>query len=192
MSVTILTQYNISIPIILVIEDLNTCDKLTKDFINFYLNQDSNDFLILTANSIPLYPPYVYLDPYEKDPYYNFQDNTKIKKYQISLYDTEEKISCFVQSILSELRKIIISSVSSKILKFLLNKTFGGNPQFIMKLILNIYDQNFLTTAPTLLSRLIVFGSDLGGVALLAISVTLMKVQRLDAIHPLLLATIIR
>ena len=140
-----LSQYNVSIPIILIIEDLNNCDNSTKEFINFYLKQESNDFLILTANSIPLYPPYVYLNSYEKDPFYDFEDNTSIKKYEISLYDTEEKISRFVQSILLELRKIRISSVSSNILKFLLNKTFGGNPQFIMKLILNIYDQNLLT-----------------------------------------------
>ena len=140
-----LALYNISIPIIFIIEDLNTCDKLTKEFIKFYLGHNSKDFLILTANSIPIYPPFVYLDPYEKDPFYDFKDNTTIKKYEVSLYDSEERISKFIQSILSELRRIKISSVSLPILKFLLNKTFGGNPQFIMKLILNIYDQNLLT-----------------------------------------------
>ena len=141
----ILTMYNISIPVILIIEDLNTCDQLTKEFIQFYLEKDSNDFLILTANSIPLYPPYVYLDAYKKDPFYDFKDSPTIKKYDIFLYDSEEKISRFIQSILFELRKIKITSVSSNILKFLLNKTFGGNPQFIMKLILNIYDQKLLS-----------------------------------------------
>ena len=140
-----LSLYNITIPIILIIEDLNTCDKLTNEFIKFYIEQKSNDFLILTANSIPLYPPFVYLSPYEKDPFYDFKNNSEIKKYEISLYDSEEKISRFIQSILFELRKIKISSVSHNILTFLLNKTFGGNPQFIMKLILNIYDQNLLT-----------------------------------------------
>ena len=139
-----LTLYNISIPIIFIIEDFNTCDKLTKEFIKFYLGHNSNDFLILTANSIPIYPPFVYLDPCEKDPFYEFKDNTTIKKYEVSLYDSEERISRFIQSILFELRRIRISSVSPKILKFLLHKTFGGNPQFIMKLILNIYDQNLL------------------------------------------------
>ena len=139
-----LSLYNISIPIIFIIEDLNTCDDLTKEFINFYLQRDSNDFLILTATSIPLYPPFVYLNAYEKDPFYDFKDNPSIKKYELYLYDSEEKISRFVQSILYELRKIRITSVSKNILKFLLNKTFGGNPQFIMKLIINIYDQNLL------------------------------------------------
>ena len=140
-----LSLYNISIPIIFIIEDLNTCDQLTKEFIQFYLEQDSNDFLILTCNSIPLYPPYVYLDPYQKDPFYYIKDNAKIKEYDIFLYDSEEKISRFIQSILYELRRIKISSVSPNILKFLLNKTFGGNPQFIMKLIINIYDQKLLS-----------------------------------------------
>ena len=140
-----LSLYDLTIPIILIIEDFNICDNLTKEFIRFYLKQESNDFLILTANSIPIYPPFVYLDPYEKDPFYDFQGNPQVKKYDLSLYDTTEKISRFIQSVIGELKGKIITSVSQNILKFLLNKTFCGNPQFIMKLILNIYDQNLVT-----------------------------------------------
>ena len=140
-----LSLYDLTIPIILIIEDFNTCDNVTKEFIRFYLKQDSNDFLVLTANSIPLYPPYVYLDPYEKDPFYDFQGNLHVKKYDLSLYDTTENISRFIQSVIGELKGKVITSVSPNILKFLLNKTFCGNPQFIMKLILNIYDQNLVT-----------------------------------------------
>ena len=139
-----LSLYNLTVPIIFIIEDINTCDDITKQFIKFYLKQQSNDFLILTANSIPLYPPYVYLEPNQKDPFHDLKDCSLIKKYEISLYDSKEKISSFVQSILYELRKIEVTSVSNKILEFLLNKTFRGNPQFIMKLILNLYDQNLL------------------------------------------------
>ena len=140
-----LSLYDLTIPIILIIEDFNTCDNLTKEFIRFYLKQESNDFLVLTANSIPIYPPYVYLDPYEKDPFYDFQGSPLVKKYDLSLYDTTEKISRFIQSVIGELKGKAITSVSPNILKFLLNKTFCGNPQFIMKLILNIYDQNLVT-----------------------------------------------
>ena len=143
------SEYKIEIPIFIVIENFNLCDDLTKNFIKYYLDQiENNPFLIITTNSISIYPNYNYLSKDIKDPFYNYENNEIIKKYNLDLYDNLSKINSFVHSILFELRNIDISYVSEKILKFLLYKTSGGIPLFILRLIIEIYDENLLIIDP--------------------------------------------
>ena len=139
-----ISEYLGDIPLILIIEDYNICDENTKNFINFYLKKESNPFIIITAESFPIFPCYYFLTKKEKDPFYDIDDETIIKKYKLTPYDTNEKIKEFVISILFELRKAIINSISLSIVEFLLNKTFNGIPQFIKELILYLYDKNFV------------------------------------------------
>ena len=139
-----LSEYLCDIPLILVIEDFDTCDENTKDFINYYLTKQENPFIIITEESFPVFPCYNFLSKKEKDPFYEYNDENIIKKYKLSPYDTNEKINEFVISILYELRKAKINSVSNSIIQFLLNKTFNGIPQIIKELILYLYDKNLI------------------------------------------------
>ena len=139
-----LSKYNLDIPLILLIEDFNICDENTKDFINYYLKQEQSPFLIITANTFQLFPYYNFLSKREKDLFYDYDDEKLVKKYILSPYDTEEKITTFCISILSELRKAKINVVSPSLITFLLNKTFNGIPQFIKELILSLYDNNLI------------------------------------------------
>ena len=139
-----LSKYNLDIPLIILIEDFNICDENTKDFINFYLKQEDNPFLIITAYSFQLFPFYNFLSKKEKDLFYEYNDENIVKKYILTPYDTEEKITTFCESILYELRKAKINSVSSSLINFLLNKTFNGIPQFIKELILSLYDNYYV------------------------------------------------
>ena len=139
-----LSKYNLEIPLIILIEDFNICDENTKDFINYYLKQEQNPFLIITAYSFQLFPFYNFLRKREKDLFYEYNDENIIKKYRLTPYDTEEKITQFCESILYELRKVKINRVSPSLIKFLLNKTFHGIPQFIKELILSLYDNKLV------------------------------------------------
>ena len=139
----VLYETNLYMPLIIIIEDINISDDLTIEFIKYYLSSEYNDFLLITTNSIPIYPPYVYLEPYQKDPFYDLKNNKSIEKFKIELLDNDEKKIIFVKSILKELRGIKISSISPKLLAFLVNKTFGGNQLLIMRLILIIIEQNY-------------------------------------------------
>ena len=139
-----LSKYNLEIPLILLFEDFNICDEDTKDFITYYLKQEQNPFLIITAYSFQLFPYYNFLSKREKDLFYEYNDETIVKKYILKPYDTEEKITPFCESILYELRKAKINSVSPSLINFLLNKTFNGIPQFIKELILSLYDNHLV------------------------------------------------
>ena len=139
-----ISKYFCDIPLIIIIEDFDTCDENTKDFIKYYLTKEENPFLIITAKSLPIFPCFNFLPKKEKDPFYDYKDETIIKKYKLSPYDTKEEISTFVISILYELRKANIISVSDEIIQFLLNKTFNGIPQFIKELILSLYDNKLI------------------------------------------------
>ena len=140
----VLYETKIFLPLIIIIDDINICDELSIEFIKYYLSNDNNDFLLITTNSIPIYPPYIYLEEKQKDPFYEIKNNNKsIAKFKIDLLDTDEKKIIFVKSILKELKGIKISFISSKILTFLIKKTIGGNPFFIMRLILIIVEQNY-------------------------------------------------
>ena len=139
-----LSKYNLEIPLIILIEDFNICDENTKDFITYYLKQEENPFLIITAYSFSLFPFYNFLRKTEKDLFYEYNDETIIKKYKLTPYDTEEKITKFCESILNVLRKARINSVSPSLINFLLNKTFNGIPQFIKELILSLYDNKLV------------------------------------------------
>ena len=139
----ILYEGNFYIPLIIIIDDINICDASTLEFIKYYLSHENNDFLLITANSIPLYPPYVYLEPERKDPFYDLQNNDSIAKFKVELLDTDEKKIIFVKSVLKELKGINITGISPNILKFLINKTFGGNPNILMRIILLIIEQNY-------------------------------------------------
>ena len=114
------------------------------NFITFYLKQEQNPFLIITAYSFQLFPYYNFLSKREKDLFYEYNDETIVKKYILKPYDTEEKITTFCESILYELRKAKINSVSPSLINFLLNKTFNGIPQFIKELILSLYDNHLV------------------------------------------------
>ena len=139
-----LSKYNLEIPLIFLFEDFNICDENTKDFIRFYLKQEQNPFLIITAYSFQLFPYFNFLSKREKDLFYEYNDESIVKKYKLTPYDTEEKITKFCESILYELRKAKLNSVSPSLIKFLLNKTFNGIPQFIKELILTLYDNNLV------------------------------------------------
>ena len=139
-----LSKYFCDIPLIIIIEDFDTCDENTKDFIRYYLTKEENPFLIITAKSLPIFPCFNFLPQKEKDPFYEYNDETIIKKYKLCPYDTKEELSTFVISILYELRKANIISVSDELIQFLLNKTFNGIPQFIKELILSLYDNNYI------------------------------------------------
>ena len=139
----VLYETNLYMPLIIIIEDINICDDLTLEFIKYYLSTENNDFLLITSNSIPIYPPYVYLDSYHKDPFYDLKNNKSLEKIKIELLDTDEKKLIFVKSILKEVKGINISSISSKILTFLTNKTFGGIQLILMRLIIIIIEQKY-------------------------------------------------
>ena len=139
----VLYETKIFLPLIIIIDDINICDELSIEFIKYYLSNDNNDFLLITTNSIPIYPPYIYLEEKQKDPFYEIKNNKSIARFKIDLLDTDEKKIIFVKSILKELKGIKISSISPKILIFLIKKTIGGNPYFIMRLILIIVEQNY-------------------------------------------------
>ena len=139
----VLYETKIFLPLIIIIDDINTCDELSLEFIKYYISIDNNDFLLITANSIPLYPPYVNLEEKQKDPFYEIKNNKSISCYKIELLDTDEKKLIFVKSVLKELKGINVTSISQKILTFLIKKTIGGNPFFIMRLILIIVEQNY-------------------------------------------------
>ena len=139
-----LSKYQCDIPLILLIENFNICDENTKDFIKYYLTKEDNPFMIITAESFPVFPCYNFLSKKEKDPFYDFTDKEIIKKYKLTPYDSAEEINNYVSSILYELRKTNINSVSSNIIQFLLNKTFNGIPQFIKELILSLFDENLI------------------------------------------------
>ena len=136
-------ETNFYMPLIIIIDDINICDDLTIEFIKYYLSHESNDFLLITVNSIPIYPPYVYLEPKQKDPFFDLQNNDSISTFKIELLDTDEKKITFVKSVLKELKGINISSISPNILKFLINKTFGGNQNLTMRIIGLIIEQNY-------------------------------------------------
>ena len=139
----VLYETNFYMPLIIIIDDINICDALTIEFIKYYLSQENNDFLLITLNSIPIYPPFAFLEPKQKDPFYDLKDNNSVSKFKIEPLDTDEKKITFIKSILKELNGINISSVSQNILKFLVNKTFGGNQFLIMRIILIIIEQNY-------------------------------------------------
>jgi len=139
-----LSQYNLDIPLIIIIEDFNLCDDCTQDFIFYYLKQEHNPFLIITAYSFNLFPCYNFLTKREKDLFYDYENESIVKKFRLSPYHTEEKIANFCILILNELRGIKIDSVSPSLVKFLLDKTFKGIPQFIQQLVLSLYDNDFI------------------------------------------------
>ena len=139
-----LSKYFLDIPLIIIFEDYNICDENTKNFIKYYLTKKENPFIIITIKPFQLFPCYNFLSKKEKDPFYEFSDETIIKKYKLAPYYTKEQINAFVVSILNELRNIKINSVSKEIIQFLLNKTFNGIPQFIKELILSLYDSNLI------------------------------------------------
>lgn len=87
----VLYETNFYMPLMIIIDDIDKCDDLTIEFIKYYLSQENNDFLLITLNSIPLYPPYVYLEPKQKDPFYDLKNNKSISKFKIELLDTDEK-----------------------------------------------------------------------------------------------------
>ena len=140
-----LSKYFLEIPLIIIIEDFNICDEYTKNFINYYLTKRENPFVIITLKSFQIFPCYNFLSKKEKDSFYEYEDETIIKKYKLTPYDNKEKISNFIISILSELRNVKINSISDDIIKFLLNKTFNGIPQFIKELILSLYDDKLIS-----------------------------------------------
>ena len=140
-----LSKYNLDIPLIIIIEDFDLCDDDTKGFIKYYLKQEDNPFLIITAHSFKLFPFYNFLRKGEKDFFHEYNNENIITKYKLSPYDTEEKITKFCISILDELRNVRINSVSPALINFLLNKTFNGIPEFIKVLILSLYDSDLLT-----------------------------------------------
>ena len=139
----VLYETNLYMPLIIIIEDVNICDDLTIEFIKYYLSIEDKDFLLITTNSIPIYPPYVYLDSYQKDPFYDLKSCKSLEKIKIELLDADEKKIIFVKSVLKELKGINISSISPKLLTFLVNKTFGGNHLIIMRLVQIIIEQNY-------------------------------------------------
>ena len=146
-----LSKYLSDIPLIILIEDYNICDENTKDFINYYLKKENKDvpFIFITAQSFHIFPCYNFLTKKEKDPFYDYKDDSLVKKYNFTPYDTKEKINQFVISILYELRKARINAVSEPIIHFLLYKTFNGIPQFIKELILSLYDNNLIYVSKT-------------------------------------------
>ena len=83
------TKYQM--PLMIIIDDVNICDNLTIEFIKYYLSNECNDLLFITLNSIPIYPPYVYLEPVQKDPFCDLKDNKSIAKFSIELLDTDDK-----------------------------------------------------------------------------------------------------
>ena len=139
-----LSKYNLDIPLIILIDDYNICDQNTKDFIRYYLKKEQNPFLIITANTFQIFPYYNFLSKKEKDAFYDYNDENIVKKYILTPYYTKEKIVAFCISILFELRKASVNSVSSTLITFLLNKTYHGIPQFIKELILSLYDNNLI------------------------------------------------
>ena len=141
-----INQYNIKIPIIIVIDSINICDKYSLDFIKYYLNKDidSNDLLIITTNSIPIYPQYMYQKKNAINPFYKFTKNPFLYQYEISTLNSKEKMESFVISLINSKTDLLIEDISEKITYFLIFKTYGGIQEQVIKLILYLYENNYI------------------------------------------------
>jgi len=139
-------QYNIKIPIFFIIESINISDKYSLEFIVYYLNQssESNEFLFITTNSIPLFPQYIYLKQNIINPFNKVINNPYLYMFEISTLNCRDKLSSFIISLLEEKRGLLIQKVSDNILNFLTYKTFGGVQDQVIKLILYLYDNNHI------------------------------------------------
>jgi len=143
-----LKQFNIKIPIILIIESINISDKYSLEFIIYYLNKnlESTEFLFITTNSIPLFPQYIYLKQNIVNPFNKVKNNPYLYMFEISTLNCRDNLSSFIISLLEEKRNILIQKVSENILNFLTYKTFGGVQDQVIKLILYLYDNNYVLT----------------------------------------------
>ena len=138
-------QYNIKIPIIIIIESLNLCDKYSLEFLKYYLSNSSksNNILFITTNSISLFPQYIYQHK-NINPFYKYKDNPGLYQYQISILNNNERMNLFIISFLKEKKNIIIEKISEKIISFLINKTYGGIQEQVITLLLYLYDNKFI------------------------------------------------
>ena len=137
--------YNIRIPIIILIESINLCDKFSFDFFKYYLNQnlDSNNLLIIATNTISTYPQYMYHNKNDINPFYKF-NNAFLYEYEISILNGKEKMNNFIINFLKEKKDLSIENISEKIITFLIYKTYGGIQAQVIQLILYLYNNKYI------------------------------------------------
>ena len=141
-----LTLYNIRIPIIIIIESINLCDKYSLEFFKYYLNQniDSNKLLFIATNSISTYPQYIYQNKNAINPFYKFNNNPFLYQYEISILNGKEKMNNFIINFFKEKKDLSIEKIDEKIINFLIYKTYGGIQEQVIKLIAYLYDNKYI------------------------------------------------
>ncbi len=137
------------IPIIFIIEDMQYTDPYTFKFIKDYLyppaefqsNEIKNHFLIIICYRDSLYkellPNELFTICLPKE--FTVESDT-IKIFHLAPLYNENKIFDLVKIAIKNYRNVEIENVSSTILKFLLDKSYGGIPFFIIKLLLSLWD----------------------------------------------------
>jgi hypothetical protein len=78
------------------------------------------------------------------NPFYKLKDNSYIYQYEISPLSCKEKMNSFTISFLKEKENILIEEISEKIPIFLMCKTYGGVAEQVIKLIIYLYDNNYI------------------------------------------------
>ena len=141
-----LNQYNIKIPIIIIIESLNLSDKYSLDFLRYYLtnNSKSNNILFITTNSIPLFPQYIYQQKNIIEPFYKLGNNKSFYQYEISILNGKEKMNYFIINFFKEKKDILVEKASDIILNFLIHKTYGGIQEQVIRFLLYLYDNKYI------------------------------------------------
>ena len=141
-------QYNIKIPIIIIIESINICDKFTLEFLKYYLTYNfdfnSNFVLFITTNSIPLFPQYIYQQKSVCNPFYKFKSNSFLYQYEISTLNSKEKMNSFIINFFNEKKNILIEEISEKITNFLIFKTYGGIQDQVIRLLIYLFDNKYI------------------------------------------------
>ena len=138
--------YNIKIPIIILIESINIMDKYSFEFLKFFLENKTNltDLIIITTNSIPIFPQYISQKKHIINPFYKLKNNPFLYQYEISTLNCKEKMNSFVKTLFNEKRNLLIDNISDNIINFLIVKTYGGIQEYVIKLIIYLYDNKYI------------------------------------------------
>ena len=78
------------------------------------------------------------------NPFYKFTKNPFLYQYEISTLNSKEKMESFVISLINSKTDLLIEDISEKITYFLIFKTYGGIQEQVIKLILYLYENNYI------------------------------------------------
>ena len=141
-----LSMYNIKIPIIILIESINIIDKYSLEFLKYILKNQSDikDIFFITTNSIPIFPQYINQKKNVINPFYKFNNCQFLYQYEISILNDREKMNSFIKMFFNEKKGLLIENISDKIIKFLIFKTNGGIQDYVIKLLVYLYDNKYI------------------------------------------------